>query len=207
MPKGLVRLTAPVEIGTHVLAPALAEFANLYPGIQLDLVLEDAVLDLIGEKIDLAIRGGRLRDSSLIAKKVGTSNFRLYAGIEYLEKRPTIKTPKDLLHHRIIHFTGRGSTGKWLLVKGSQKQTVKIENPISVNSISLVSGLIERNAGVALLPHFLGEKGVQSGRLKEVLPGWGSEISSIYLVYPETKHLPLRTRLLIDFLVRKMDLQ
>lgn len=205
IPKGLVRLTAPVELGTHLLKPMLAEFLKTYPHIQLDVVLSDAVADLIGEGIDVAIRGGKLKDSSLKARRVSVGEFRLYASPDYLASVKTIRSVKDLAKHRLLHYSGRGNSQYWELTKSGQRATVKLENPVIVNNLSLIAGLAESGLGIAWLPGFLGEQGVKGGGLQPVLPGWTSVSSPMYVVYPSARHLPLRTRLFIDFLIEKLS--
>jgi len=188
-PNGLLRLTAPVELGTTLLPDVIVEFNKRYPDVELELLLSDQTMDLIGEGVDLAIRAGELKDSSLISKKLGAVHFATFASPRYLKKRGRPKSPQDLKDHRCIGFLPMGSK-EWRLIGPKGAQTVRLNQHITTNDLDLVKSLALSGMGVALLPTFLCQYELQGDRLVRILGEWRSNLNPVHFVYAPQKFIP-----------------
>lgn len=187
-PQGLLRITAPPVFASAILPAALGAYRKAHPKVRIELIASDNALDLISENIDLAIRAGKLEDSSMIAKRLGESYFAPFASPEYLKKAPQIAHPRDLLAHPCLQFTPLGRE-KWSFT-GRQKVDVSMPGDLLLNDLYTVRELVLKSQGVALLPTFLCDEFVREKRLVRVLPDWRSEVKPISFVYPAHKFVP-----------------
>lgn len=199
-PRGKLRIAAPLDIASTLIAAVTAEFCQRYPDIELEFLLDDRVVDLIEEKIDVAIRAGVLPDSSLKSLKLGNSEFQLFASPAYLKKFAEPKTPKELEKHRCLNFTGLYPNGVWNLTSGSAKQKIQTQKKICSNQLSMIKMLAIHGAGIALIPVFLSKEEEQKKNLVRVLKSWGTDREPVYAVYPAQLYLPPRTRLFLEFI-------
>ncbi|MGE0764285.1 MAG: LysR substrate-binding domain-containing protein [Bdellovibrionales bacterium] len=197
--QGKVKITAPVEMGMSTLTEVLAEFLKKHPKIKVELLLTDRLVDLIGEGVDLAIRMGQLKDSSLISKKIGTAGFQLYAAPAYLKKAAPLKRPQDLEAHHCLIFSIL-TTDYWFLRRGETVQKIKVQGPFAANNLIAIHRMAVEGYGVALLPSFLCQEDVEKNRLVHVLDSWSTDKNPVHLVYPQQKYLPKSTRAILDFL-------
>lgn len=199
-PQGLIRFTAPADSGM-IFAPLLKEFSRRYPLISLEVILADRIVDMVADRFDVAFRAGNLNDSSLRAKKLGVSEFRLYASPQYLKSRGMPKTAQDLLRHDCVVFRPENTKpSPWKLTNGKERFEINVNDRLCMNSLALIKAMAEISAGIAALPSFVALEGIQSGRLAPVLPELWFLRNPFSLVYPEQKHMPPRVRLFIDFL-------
>lgn len=201
--QGKIKLTAPVEIGMSQLSDVLAKFLKIHPQLQVEVVLTDRVVDLVGEDIDLALRIGSLKDSSLKSKKIGYSYQKLYSSPEYLKLHSAIKSPQDLSFHDCLIFTNNKRT-EWSLEKGPQKQSVQVQGSFSANNLIAIHRMTVNAKGVALLPEFLCSQDVEKGLLIPILNEWRTQKYPIHLVYPNQNYLSKNTRALIDHLASEL---
>jgi DNA-binding transcriptional LysR family regulator len=201
-PHGIVRLTAPPD-AARALVDALARFAERYPRVHVELIVTSRRLDLIEERIDLALRGGQLSDSSLIARKLFESALGLYAAPSYLERRGRPKSLADLAQHDVVLF--RGVRGRSTLVlEGPRGRTkVDVTGPISADDFTTVVDALLAGMGIGLAPEVWIQEPVLAGRLERVLPKWSVRGGAIHLLHAGTR-LPERVRLLRDFLVQEL---
>lgn len=197
-PRGLLRVTAPPDIGTVMLASALPDFSALYPEVQVSLDLSRYYRDLVGEGIDVALRAGRLVESSLVAKPVFAGNFGLYASPGYLDARGRPTAAADLVHHACLVF-GVSPDVRWTLENKSEKREVAIHGRVSAEDFGYLRQTAVAGAGIALLPTFLVGPDVHFGRLERVLPDFASVADTLYVVYPTREFLPAKTRAFVDF--------
>lgn len=204
VPRGLVKFTAPMEMGSYFLPALFREFSNKYPEIQLECHFTDRIVDFTAENFDLALRAGRLPDSSLVAKKLGNESAVLVAAPDYVRKHRKIQTPQDLHQQCCIQFLAASELAGWNLVSGQKRENLIIKNSHRSTSLSAILALVKSGLGIGLLPQFLVNEGLMSGELERVLPDWKSPTNSYYLVYSAQRHLPLRVRLLFDFLAEKI---
>jgi DNA-binding transcriptional LysR family regulator len=189
VPQGLLRITAPVELGGTLLPEVIADFQKRYPEVNLEVILTDRQVDLISEGIDLAIRAGELKDSSLISKKIGTVYFAPFASPAYLKSAGIPKTPKDLKNHRCLQFTALGQE-QWQLNGPGGPQSVKLNKPLLVNDLNLIKSLAMSGLGIALIPTFFCYSEKKRNSLVRVLDDWKANLRPVHFVYPQQQFVP-----------------
>lgn len=211
---GILRMTAPKAPGGTFLGVWLAEFLQLHPNIRIELDLSDQIINLFEQGYDLAMRVGPLTDSSLIARKLGTSERILVASPEYINQHGQPDDPDELSQHNCIGFSEQHSgRGSWLLnhpkqnrkKKGSNKKSMQVDfYPVIRNDdMATTLCMAREGAGIAMIPAFVCNDSMQSGKLQRVLPQWYGPTAEFYLVYIERELMPNRLRLLVDFLTWK----
>ncbi len=203
---GTVRISAPVEVGTHLLPRIISEFSEKYPMIQIQLDLSDRYVDLFREGFDLALRAGELKDSSYKAKKLGTSFFALFASPEYLKKHGQPKTPKEVTEHQCIVFSPEFREFPWIVTNKGKKEKIMITSRLHVNSLSMAKNLAMAGAGICYVPDHLVTTCLRNRELVPVLSDWIGDPKPYYLVFPPIKIQPLRTRLLLDYLAENLEM-
>ncbi|MFY0530063.1 LysR substrate-binding domain-containing protein [Archangium gephyra] len=197
-PHGLLRVTAPLTFS--FLGPIVAEFLKRYPEVQLELVCTDRSVDLVEEGFDVAVRAGRLADSSLIARKLGDIARVVVASPDYLEERGVPRSPKDLERHDCLVF-GAGMEGNvWTLHSGSRSVQVSVRARIAVNEPDMLRAVALGGAGVTLLPTLLNAADLTTGRLRRILPDWSSPGAPVHAVYPGSRHHSPKVMAFLDFL-------
>jgi DNA-binding transcriptional LysR family regulator len=202
-PSGLVRITAPAS-GLLDLAPLLAKIGAEHPGIEIDLALTPRRLDLIDEGIDLAIRGGALDDSSLVARRIGPSDFGVVAAPAYLRRRGTPRTPADLEHHDCIRFRARTGVMPWRLEGPGGKKTIAVTGALIADDMGFLHQATLSGAGLGFLPIHTLKQDLQSRRLVRVLPRHAMRGSSLYVLWPSQRLLPARVVLVRDLLISEL---
>ena len=200
-PAGRLRVNASVPFGVHCLIPILPAFQRAYPAITVDLALSDAVVDLVEERADVAIRIGPLRDSRLRARKLGRSTMVLVASPDYLARHGTPATPADLAAHACLRFSFRRSIDTWpFRVDGAVTQ-LAIDGPFLGNSGEVVRLMAVAGGGIARFARFHVAEDLAAGRLVEVLapfnPGDGEDIHALH---PGHERMAARVRAFIDFI-------
>lgn len=205
VPQGELRVTAPVEMGYGILGELFDKFLKANPKIELELVLTDRVLDLVAEGIDVAIRAGELKDSRLMAKKIGQGNFRLFASPGYLKKNPPPKEPRDLEAHRCLRFTSPSHNRVWDLRKGDRRVSVPIKGCFAANNQIALRDMAVSGHGIALLSSLVVNEELKRGRLVQVLPGWATGQAPIHLVYANQRFVAPKLRAFIDYLSSRVD--
>ena len=197
-PQGLLRLTAPNELGSSVLPNLISDFMNKYPKVRVEVLLTDRRIDLLAEGVDLAVRAGELKDSTLIAKKVGAVYFCLVASPKYLKNNPAPEHPRELHTHQCIQFTPLGIDA-WKLNGPKGALNVPMPARIMVNDMTMVKILATRGDGIALLPsHFCAQE-IVSGKLVRVLPDWRTGLNSVHFVYPAQRFVTPKLSAFISF--------
>jgi DNA-binding transcriptional LysR family regulator len=188
-PQGFLKITAPIELGAILLPDVIMQFQKLYPKVKLDLMLTDRTVDLISEGIDLGIRAGQLKDSTLIAKKIGSVFFAPFASPKYIKMNGSPKTPKDLKNHRCILFSPFSIEG-WQLNGSSGSQFVNLDQSLTVNDLSLAKSLAVADGGIALLPTFFCAIESDDKSLVRVLEDYKSNMRPVSFVYPQQQFVP-----------------
>lgn len=202
-PQGVLKVTAPADLGDVLLGSLIAQMQQTYPALSLELMLTQSYVDLVAEGVDVAIRTGELRDSSLIAKSLGTIQWALFASPNYLQEAGQIATPTDLAQHQCVQFTSMGRH-HWELQRGTTAIRVPLAARTLVNSIGVVRAMAESGQGVALLPTFICQPTVQAGGLQRVLPEWRGQADAVHLVYPKQRFMPPKLRGFIDLAVAQL---
>lgn len=200
---GDIRLSAPLHYGTSSLAEHLADFSETHPGIHVFVDFGDRFVDIIGEHYDLAIRISNLQESSVIARKLTTTQHVFCASPDYLGDSPDITRPEDLKMHRLLQV-GQARRFKWVFsTPEGREQSVALSSSFNSNNGDMLLSAAMRGGGVARLPDFLALGALRSGRLTRILEGWEPAPMQVSAIYPATQFLPRRVRLLIDFLVQR----
>jgi DNA-binding transcriptional LysR family regulator len=182
-PQGLLRVTAPADLGASVLPELVGAFIRKYPKVSIELLLTDRMVDLLAESVDLAVRGGVLEDSSLIARKLGSDYFAPFASPQYLKERGTPTHPRDFRQHECIQFTPMG-TETWEMTNAKGTLQIPVPARIISSDLSMVKKLVVMGNGIALLPTFLCYEEVKAKKLVRILPEWKSGSAPLHFVYP-----------------------
>ena len=195
---GLLRISASLSMGQHLLGPVLADFIKQYPEIEIDLELNNRRVDLIEENFDVAIRIGELANSSLISKRIGSSHLQLYASKKFIKKNGEPQHPSDLKKFRVLGMSSALDKNQIRLVDDeNNKHTVKMHFPIRANDFTTLLRLTKDDVGITIFPHFICESDSQ---LVRVLPKWQMPAAPIYLIYPSHRGATPKLRAFINFI-------
>ena len=197
---GTLRIAATVDHATQTLARAVAEFARLHPGLQIEIRTSDRVVDLVKEGIDLAIRFGWLRDSTLRALKLGEFEQHVVASAAYLKQAGRPRQPEDLSAHAWIALLLLRTPLTWKFTSaGGQARTVRMNARLKADSSVTLRSLLHNGAGISVLDQVSAEESVRAGLLVRVLPEWSLPRGGVYVVYPPGRNVPAKVRAFIDF--------
>ena len=200
-PRGRLRVNAPMSFGHLHLAPAMPEFLDRYPELTVDLALNDRFVDVVEEGYDMAIRITRLKDSSLIARKLAPARRIVCASPRYLAQHGRPQTVADLAQHQCLIYTYAERSDMWSLAdRSGQRHHVQVKGTFSVNSGDALKAAAVEGLGIALLPTFLVGREVADRRLDNVFPDVIDDFGGIYAIYPHNRHLTPKVRALVDFL-------
>lgn len=200
-PRGAVRITAPPAFVDHLISP-IAEFLERYPQIRVELSCSQGIVDLVEEGLDLAIRLGRLRDSSLIARRVGHMVTGLFASPDYIRRRGQPRTPEALSKHNCVLFRGRNGKDTWRLSDGRRQYEVNVTGSLEVDEIPSLHKAVLAGIGIG---SFSLARQSKTEDLVRVLPRYTYADLPINLVSPSRRLEPARVVLLRDFLVAKLS--
>jgi LysR family transcriptional activator of dmlA len=202
-PRGLLRVTAPVVLGHHRVLPAVISFRKAFPGVKIDLLLADELVDLIEERIDVAIRMTARPPLSYVAKKLGEDTRRLCASRDYLARRGQPVRPSDLQKHDCLVFVTDGAPVPWKLLSDAGKAaSVRVCGPLQTNSVLSLREAALAGLGIADLPSYLVADDVRAGRLESVLDDFVAPERAVYALYAVGPSLPARSREFVKILVR-----
>jgi len=203
-PQGAVRITAPVDIGARVLAPLAARFARRTPGITLEFVLTSKVVNLVDDGVDLAVRAGTLRDSSLISRRVSGHDPWLLASPAYLDARGAPGSVQELAGHDCVLFRPRRGRQEWVLSGPDGVQRFEAHGPMAADDFMFLREAVLAGAGIGLLPALLCEQDVARGRLVRLLSPYIGPSASLQVVWPASRHVPRRVVLVREWLVKAL---
>lgn len=197
-PHGLLRVTTPLTFGC--IGPLVSEFLQRHPEVHIELVCTERAVDLMAEGFDLAVRAGRLADSSLMARRLGNIENIVVAAPGYLKQRGTPKAPKELEKHDCILFGTELERNAWTLSSGGRTVEVPVRARLAVNEPDMLRAVTLAGAGIALLPNLNYAEDLASGRLKRILPDWSSAGVPVHAVYPSSRHDSPKVTAFVDFL-------
>lgn len=200
-PRGTLRVSAPVSFGSRFLAKPMAEFAMIYPELRIELVLNDRVVDLVDEGYDVALRIGRLADSSLIARRLCAMPLYIVASPKYLAKHGTPKVPADLHAHNCTLYSLASGGDVYQCRDGDRDISIKVDGTMRANNGDLLIEAVRAGLGLAFMPAFLCGCDLHDGTLVEVLRDYRVLPGAINAVYPHNRHLSAKVRVFVDFLV------
>jgi DNA-binding transcriptional LysR family regulator len=200
-PRGLVRLAVPMTFGVKAVAPILPEFLHAYPDVAIDLHLSDAMVDLIGEGFDAALRIARLPDSSLIARRLCAVPRHTVAAPSYLRQHGRPTHPMQLAQHRCFGYAYMTTPDAWQYSNAAGEQaSVRPAGQLRVNNGEAVLPAVIAGLGIADLPDFIAGDAIESGEVEVILKGWKQPEGAVHLVTPPGGPRPARVEVLADFL-------
>jgi DNA-binding transcriptional LysR family regulator len=204
-PRGLVRLAAPMSFGVLYLAPLLPDFFRTFPDVSIDLHLSDAIVDIIGEGFDAAIRIAALPDSSLISRRLCGMPLYLLAAPSYLAAYGRPKHPLQLGEHIGLSYSYQLAQNVWRFSKkDGEIATVRPQGPLRVNNGEAMLPSLVAGIGTGLLPEFIVRDALRKKELEIVLPEWQLAPTAVHWVTPPGGPKPKRLEVLADFLVHRL---
>jgi DNA-binding transcriptional LysR family regulator len=204
-PRGRVKISAPI-VAYHLLLPVLGELLQLYPEIELDLDFTDRIVDLIDEGVDVAIRSGQLPDSRIMVRALRPFRMLLCASPGYLEQWGTPLTPRDLLAHVGIGFR-YPTTGKlqdWPLILPDGNAEVRVRYIVTCNNMEALHGAVQSGLGIGCIPDFFAVAAIKRGDLVPLLIGHLDGPRQFNLIWPSSRHLSPKVRVIVDFISRRL---
>ena len=205
-PRGLVRLAVPMSFGVSQVAPILPAFLLRYPDVSVDLHLSDAVVDLIGDGFDVALRVGAMPDSSLRARRLASFPGIVVAAPGYLARRGRPVHPSDLATHDCFTYAYLRTRDVWHFTNANgEDATVRLRGRMRVNNGEALLPAAIAGLGIAALPEFIARHPVAEGLLEPVLTDWSGTRSSLFLVTPPNGPRPARVRALMDFFIEHLS--
>lgn len=205
VPRGELRVTAPVDFGVAVLADLAKEFLDLYPEVSLTLEITNRVVDLVGEGFDAALRFGTLADSSLVARRLAPARLGFFASREYVAARGEPTRLGDLRDHDLLVFRGALGAGPLEVTTPRGPATIDVSGRLACNDFSFLRRAVLASAGVALIPLLIVDERECEGRLVRVLPDHFVPTGDLHFVYPSARHLSANVRAFRDFLVDRIQ--
>jgi DNA-binding transcriptional LysR family regulator len=201
---GTLRITAPAALARIYLMPVIHDFVARYPEISIELVVGDAFVDLVAERIDVALRIGGRRDASLITRRVSPVELLLVASPDYLARHGAPKQPADLVKHTwLVHAPTVNSVTRVKLTNGKRTESVEGRGRVYCNDgPTNIAGALAGH-GILAVPDFEVAHEVHGGSLVRVMPSWRMEDSALHLVFPPRKHVLARVRAFSDFIVER----
>lgn len=200
-PAGPLRVSAGIGLGINVLGEHLPEFLRRYPEIELDLHLESQRVDLVADRIDVALRFGDLPDSSIVAQRLGTLERILCAAPYYLSGHGAPRCPEDLTGHRIVDMpTADARPRQWQFGGAEGSLTVNLRPAVTVDEVLTIHKLIRGGAGIGVVTRYLFEDDLATGRLIHVLPEWTLPSVTLSLLFPTRRELAPSVRAFANFM-------
>lgn len=205
-PKGLLRVSCPVNFGLSKLRPVLAKFTSQHKGVQLDLDLNDRKVDMVAEGYDVIIRASiQQEDSSLISRRFMKSEVITVASPNYIKKNGLPKKPTDLAHHQTISYGYLKQPKLWMYPdKSGQPIQINVDSQVTTNSGEMNLALCIAGKGVTRIPRFHLTDELTQNKLVELFSDYPQIEIDIHLVYPSRKHMSSKVRSFIDFVVAEL---
>ncbi len=200
VPRGLLRISASTSFGQAQLADAMAAYVERYPGVSIDLQMLDRAVNLVDERIDLAIRASNDLDPNLIARRLTVCRSVICASPAYLREHPTPQRVEELSQHNCLTHSYFGKS-LWHFEQDGEQISVPVQGNISANDASTLLRATMAGAGVAMLPTYQAWVYIHSGELVRLLPQAEPRQMPMYAVYASRKHMPVALRSMLDFLV------
>lgn len=200
--RGRLRVALPLSFGIRQMCEPIAAFSRRHPRVEFDLDLNDRRIDLVEEGVDLAIRIGRLADSSLIARRLFEARTVICAAASYLDEHGTPQTPAELGEHQCLVYGNLPDPTKWVCRDADGNRIrVDVNRAMTATSGDFLSAAAVQGLGIAMQPTFIAGDAIRRGELVPILTNYEWPVSPAYAVYPPTRHLSYRVREFIDYLV------
>ena len=204
-PTGTLRISTSAAFGRSYMLPYLNEFFSTYPDINIDLMFDDDYVDLVKQGIDLAIRIGPLADSTLIARRISTSQRVVVASTEYLVKHGRPRKPADLIKHNCLLYSLQKTPDLWYFNSAQEgDESVRVSGRFKASSPDAICDATLEGMGISILCEWYARNYIKDGRLKVILQDYHPTAYDINAVYPERKFVPQKVKRMIEFLAGKM---
>jgi DNA-binding transcriptional LysR family regulator len=205
-PRGLVRLAVPMSFGLTDVAPILPDFMAEYPEVFVDLHLSDAMVDLIGQGFDMALRIAALPDSSLMARRLRPVKRHLVGAPAYFARQGTPKHPSQLVDHCCLAYAYLATPETWRFThRSGEEASIRIDGPMRANNATALLPALIAGRGIALQPDFICSQALASGDLVAVMEDWSPPPIALHLVMPPGGPRPARVEVLAEFLARRLS--
>ncbi|MDQ0137013.1 DNA-binding transcriptional LysR family regulator [Neorhizobium galegae] len=205
VPRGKLRVSVPI-VTYHLLMPVLPEFVERYPEVELDLDFNDRIVDLIDEEVDVAIRSGNLPDSRLMSRTLRPFQLLLCAAPSYLERHGTPECPRELDGHLAIGFRFPNSRKlqDWPITMPPEGSEPRLRTALTCNNMEALRHTVIAGLGIGCMPDFLARQPIADGRLRTILDEHLNAPGQFHLLWPSSRHLSPKVRVLVDFLSEKL---
>jgi DNA-binding transcriptional LysR family regulator len=206
-PRGTVRMSAPTDMGVLNLGDMVARFVRKYPLVHVEISLSSRYVDLVAEGFDLALRAGKLADSSLVARKIGSDSLGLFASPAYLRRRGRPKTVADLARHDCVLFRGSHGKSEWHLTGPQGEERVTVRGPLNADEMAFVQAAVSAGVGIALMPTIGVRLAAARGALPlpvRLLPEYSVGGASLNVVSPSARFQSASVTAFRDFLVTEL---
>lgn len=197
-PRGRLRMTVPLGLADPFLAEPLAAFLKGNPELEAEVEVSDEVVDLVGEGWDLAIRVGKLTDSSLIARRIAALDLVVCASPKFLRTIKTPKTPADLAPLPFVIYSPLGNPQRLKFRKGKARAQVRTSGRVVTNSGPVLRRQLIAGLGLGLLPRFFVAEDLDAARLRTVLPAWSLQAAGVFAVFASGRLVPPKVRRFVD---------
>ncbi len=201
-PRGLLRISVSTSFGQAQLADAMAEYVRRFPGVSIDLQMLDRTVNLVDERIDLAIRTSNDLDPNLIARRLTVCRSVICASPAYLREHPAPRRVEELSQHNCLTHSYFGKS-LWHFEQDGEQVSVPVQGNISANEASTLLRAVMAGAGISMLPTYQAGVHIHRGELVRLLPHAEPRLMNIYAVYASRKHMPATLRSMLDFLVQR----
>ena len=203
-PKGRLRVSAPMSFGILHLGGAVAEFSRAFPGVAIDLRLDDRFVNLVEDGIDVAVRIGELTDSSLVARRLAKTQSVVCASPAYLAEHGEPETPEDLAGHSCLLYAYLSSANVWRFQGPDGRDIpVAVSGPLRANNGILLADAAAAGHGIVMGPSFYVAARIRTGELKRILVPYRLPELGIHAVYPQREYVPPKVRAFVDFLAER----
>jgi DNA-binding transcriptional LysR family regulator len=201
-PQGILKVSLPVTLGREVISPLLPDFLLKYPHIRIDAHFLDRTVDIVSEGFDIVVRVGAIRDSSLIARTLGTFRSLLVASPAYISAHGLPLRPEDVVSHSCLGFTNHPDWPNWVMEKDGVQISIRPEGQLIANSSELLLASAIKGVGISLIPDWMAAPYLAEGSLVEALPGWRTvRLIGVHAVMPPGVLVPAKTRAFVDEMV------
>jgi DNA-binding transcriptional LysR family regulator len=200
-PRGRLRVNAPVSFGSLHLAAAIADYMAAYRDVVVELTLNDRIVDLVEEGYDVAVRVARLADSSLIARRLAPCRHVVCASPGYLKRHGRPEHPADLARHNFLGYSYSAAGDERRFDGPDGSMSIQLKGTLQANNGDALCAAAVAGGGIAILPTFIAGSDILAGRLMTILPQYRIPEIAIYALYPPGRHLSVKVRSFVDFLV------
>lgn len=197
---GRLRLAAPPTYAALHILPRLSEFLDTHPDLSIDLILDDRWVDLIEQGVDLAIRLGKPADSSLVARRLGSSQRLLVASSAYLDRMGAPKTPEDLLAHRVVAYSQFEGATAWSFTRGTAAVSIAVQPTLRVSAAEGMRSCILSGLGIGMGSRLMFTPELAAGTVRPVLTEWSMSTLDVWAMFPSGRKSSRRARAFVDWL-------